>query len=62
MPAFLAMENWPKWLGQEPASQAELKAMLRTVESARWTMTKEEKAKAAKSKKPVVSDPTPTLF
>ncbi len=60
----MAREDWPKWLGEEPASASELKAMLRTVEGVRWTMTKEEKKAQAKKekKKPVVSDPTPGLF
>jgi putative SOS response-associated peptidase YedK len=64
MPAFLAQEDWPKWLGEAAATPAELKAMLRTVEGVRWTMTKQERrAQAKKAKiKPVVSDPTPGLF
>ena len=64
MPAFLAYDEWPKWLGEVPAPPAELKDMLRTVEGVRWTMTKQEKQKAAKKEKqkPVVSDPTPGLF
>jgi putative SOS response-associated peptidase YedK len=28
MPVILADEDWPKWLGEEPASEAELKASL----------------------------------
>ncbi|HEV2652380.1 MAG TPA: SOS response-associated peptidase family protein [Rhizomicrobium sp.] len=59
MPAFLRPEDWPKWLGEIPATASELKAMLKTVERVSWTMTREE---AAKGKKPVVSDPTPGLF
>jgi putative SOS response-associated peptidase YedK len=64
MPAFLAEEDWPKWLGETPATQTELKAMLRTVEGVRWTMSKEEKPAQAKKekRKPVVSDPIPGLF
>ena len=34
MPAFLAPEDWSKWLGEEPASPEELKALLKTVEGA----------------------------
>lgn len=30
MPAELLESNWPKWLGEEPASLEELKARLRT--------------------------------
>lgn len=64
MPAFLSKEDWPKWLGEETASPAELKAMLRTVEGVRWTMNRQEKQAQAKKekRKPTVSDPTPTLF
>jgi putative SOS response-associated peptidase YedK len=29
MPVILGSEDWAKWLGEEPASQAELKAMLK---------------------------------
>jgi len=29
MPALIADEDWPKWLGEEEASVDELKAMLR---------------------------------
>src|SRR3569833_1898821 len=32
MPAFLASEDWAKWLGEEPCSVDEAKACLRTVE------------------------------
>ena len=28
MPVILAEEDWPKWLGEAPASEAELKALL----------------------------------
>ena len=43
MPAILADEDWTKWLGEEPATADELKAMLRTVEGVDWRMAKEEK-------------------
>ena len=64
MPAFLAQNDWPRWLGETRASPSELKAMLRTVEGVRWTMTKEEKRAQAKreKRKPTVSDPIPDLF
>ena len=55
MPAFLAREDWPVWLGEKPAGVEEVKACLRTVEGVRWTMTKEERT--AKRAKPTVSDP-----
>jgi putative SOS response-associated peptidase YedK len=29
MPVILAESDWPKWLGEEPASENELLAMLR---------------------------------
>jgi putative SOS response-associated peptidase YedK len=55
MPAILAPEDWMKWLGEEEA--ADTKACLKTVEGARWTMSREERAQSAKRRKPVVSDP-----
>ena len=42
MPAFLAPEDWGKWLGEEPASAEELKAVLKTVE-ADWDMRPQTK-------------------
>ena len=57
MPAFLAPEDWAKWLGENPANLDEVKACLRTVEGVRWTMTREERAKTARRGKPTVSGP-----
>jgi putative SOS response-associated peptidase YedK len=57
MPAFLAAEDWAKWLGEVDASPEEIKACLRTVEGVSWTMTKQERATKAKRQKPTVSDP-----
>ena len=42
MPAFLAPEDWSKWLGEEPASPEALKALLKTVE-ADWDMRPQTK-------------------
>jgi putative SOS response-associated peptidase YedK len=42
MPAFLAPEDWSKWLGEEPASPDELKALLKTVEGD-WDMRPQTK-------------------
>lgn len=58
MPAFLADENWPAWLGERPATVDELKACLKTVEGVKWTMTKEERAAKPGRGKPTVSDPS----
>jgi putative SOS response-associated peptidase YedK len=49
MPAFLRPEDWSKWLGEEPASAEELKALLQTVESD-WDMRPQ--TKTPPSKKP----------
>jgi len=57
MPAVLAPQDWAVWLGEKPASPAEVKACLKTVDDVRWTMTREERAKSAKRGKPMVSDP-----
>ena len=53
MPAFLAPEDWRVWLGEQPAGLEEVKACLKTMEGVRWTMAREERARA----KPTVSDP-----
>jgi putative SOS response-associated peptidase YedK len=42
MPAILAADDIPAWLGEVPATADELKAMLRTVEDD-WAMTPEKK-------------------
>jgi putative SOS response-associated peptidase YedK len=57
MPAILAPEDWAKWIGEEPASVDELKAMLKTVEGVRWRMNREEKSAKAYRQKPTISDP-----
>jgi putative SOS response-associated peptidase YedK len=57
MPAILSPDDWAIWLGEEPASLEEVKACLKTVEDARWTMTPEERAKSAQRGKPTVSNP-----
>lgn len=57
MPAILAPEDWATWRGETDASPAAIKACLKTVDGARWRMTREERAKSARRRKPVVSDP-----
>lgn len=58
MPAFLAKDDWKTWLGEEGAAPEDAKAVLRTVEGVKWTMSKEERAKSrTKRAKPTVSDP-----
>ena len=57
MPAILAPEDWAKWLGEEDASAADIKACLKTVAGARWTMRHEERAARTRRAKPMVSDP-----
>ena len=56
MPAILDYNDWAKWTGEQPATVDELKAMLKTVEGTRWTMTREERA-AKPRRKPTASDP-----
>lgn len=55
MPAILEAEDWAKWLGEENASPADAKAVLKTMEG--WQMAKEERAATAKRRRPTVSDP-----
>jgi len=38
MPVILGEEDWPKWLGEVPASEAELKAMLKPYPSEDMTL------------------------
>jgi putative SOS response-associated peptidase YedK len=56
MPAILETADWVKWTGEEPASPAELKAMLKTKEGVNWKMRREYRAKAT------VREPTGMLF
>ena len=56
MPAIIEPEEWAKWIGEEPATQAELKAMLKTKDGVNWTMHREHRAKAT------VREPTGMLF
>jgi len=55
MPAILEDGDWEMWLRRTPD---EAKACLRTMEGARWTMTKEKKAAATRRQKAAMSDPT----
>ena len=57
MPAFLAKEDWGTWLGEIPATLAEVKACLKTVEGVKWKMAREGKHGTVMRGKPVVSDP-----
>lgn len=56
MPAVLDEKDWATWLG-ETGSHVDAKAVLKTVECVRWTMTREERSAVAKRSKPLVSDP-----
>jgi putative SOS response-associated peptidase YedK len=56
MPAILEPIDWAKWIGEEPATSAELKAMLKTREGVNWKMRREYRAKAT------VREPTEMLF
>ena len=56
MPAILEPQDWAKWIGEEPATTAELKAMLKTKEGVNWKMQRERPQKAT------VREPTGTLF
>ncbi len=61
MPAILDPAAWSKWIGEEPATVDELKAMLKTVEGIKWRMNREEKKAASKRQKPTISDPSGLL-
>jgi putative SOS response-associated peptidase YedK len=38
MPVILGHEDWPKWLGEEPATADELKAMLKPFDASRMAI------------------------
>jgi putative SOS response-associated peptidase YedK len=57
MPALLAPEDWSLWLGETPASPARVKAVLKTMEGMRWTLSREERAARGRRQKPTESDP-----
>jgi len=57
MPAILAAEDWPTWLGENGAGPDAAKACLKTVDGARWGMMREERARNTRRAKPTVSDP-----
>lgn len=57
MPAILEPKDWARWLGEDNATPAEVKACLKTVEGAHWTMTREERAARTRRQKPTASDP-----
>ena len=44
MPVILGEEDWAKWLGEEPANDAELMALLKPFDAARMTLWKVGKA------------------
>jgi len=51
MPAVIAPEDWPKWLGEEQASVDDLKAILKPFEGD-WEMESAARAKSPAPKKP----------
>ncbi|MGH6870858.1 MAG: SOS response-associated peptidase [Rhizomicrobium sp.] len=55
MPAVLAPEDWATWLGEEPATPADLKSLLRTVDGD-WDMAEEKKG----AKRPPPEKPSPS--
>ena len=38
MPVILPEEDWPKWLGEAPASETEIKALLKAYPSEQMTL------------------------
>lgn len=51
MAAVLPRHTWAKWLGAEPASLAEIKALL-IPQDGDWTMTREERTRSAGPEQP----------
>ena len=56
MPAILEPQDWAKWIGEEPVTPAELKAMLKTKDGVNWNVRRERPQKAT------VREPTGMLF
>lgn len=61
MPAILQPADWAKWLGEEPATFDELKAMLKPAEGD-WTMRLQNPPKAARPGPAKGRPGEPTLF
>lgn len=57
MPAVLRPGDWPKWLGEEPATPADLKAMLKPHEGD-WDMAPQERAKPERSARTAPRQPS----
>jgi len=62
IPAELPEADWPKWLGEIPASTVELKAMLRPSERELDLKKASKPRPPPKPKKPKVPDPQQKLF
>jgi putative SOS response-associated peptidase YedK len=63
MPTILEDQDWAAWLGENDASPADVKAVLKTMENVRWTIAPEVKPKKpARVTAPVKPDPDPELF
>jgi putative SOS response-associated peptidase YedK len=58
MPAIIEPQDWAKWIGEERATAAALKAMLKTKDGLGWTMRREQRARA----RATVREPSGTLF
>ena len=54
MPAVLAADDWPTWLGENGATAEAAKACLKTVEGVNWRMAPEDRPR----RKPTVREPT----
>jgi putative SOS response-associated peptidase YedK len=42
MPAILDDADWPKWLGEDPASPSDVKAVLKRVEGVNWQIREDK--------------------
>lgn len=63
MPAILEDADWAAWLGETPATPAEAKAVLKTMQGVNWRMEREAKpSKAPPRRKPPNTDPQGGLF
>jgi putative SOS response-associated peptidase YedK len=51
MPAILADEDWPVWLGEEDPTPDDAKAVLKTMEGVNWTAAPEPRPKPRKEPK-----------
>jgi putative SOS response-associated peptidase YedK len=62
MPVLIEEKDWPKWLGEEAAAEAELLAMLRPFPPEKMTMTPVKRQMPKRGGGPLDLEPAPETF